>query len=279
MSSTSADIPSFGSSLLRESPPFCGSTGPGGADLSLSELYVSDRSEDATQSKPFSLLPQCEANEETDKYDNEETIFTKADVKKAEADEDDVTILQKRQSSSRVAREERLQHDLFVLKKLNSSFRLYNEALQDTRSSTEASLAVASFEPLVDTRVQNVALQLDRTDRLLDQYVNLLQHTEKNSRLIFDEFWEGGETVGVLPWCYDANITFSLSIIRIKTYWKNYMQKLYKRPNVNGKDANVLLKWSRSDKKEKSKNGRRKRREKQEKGTGRDLLLLKAFEG
>lgn len=57
------------------------------------------------------------------------------------------------------------------------------------------------------------------------------------------------------------------------------MQKLYKRPNVNGKDANVLLKWSRSDKKEKSKNGRRKRREKQEKGTGRDLLLLKAFEG
>ncbi|KAF8514138.1 hypothetical protein JB92DRAFT_2920224 [Gautieria morchelliformis] len=168
MSSTSADTPSFaGSSILRQSPPFHSpaDTDPA-ADLSLSELYISDRSEDVTVSKPFTLVPPrgegCgEAGCDDDLNEvNHDTVATDKG---------------KSSLSTARSREERLQHDLFVLKKLNASFSLYNDALKDTRSSTE-----------------NVALQLDRTDRLLDQYVNLLRHTENHSKLIFDETWEGG---------------------------------------------------------------------------------------
>jgi hypothetical protein len=48
---------------------------------------------------------------------------------------------------------------------------------------------------LLILRWQNVSMQLERTDRLLNQYVNLLQNTEKNSKLIFDETWQGGSNV------------------------------------------------------------------------------------
>jgi hypothetical protein len=143
MSITSADTPSFAdSSILRESPPFRSSshTGPGGADLSLSELYVSDRSEDAPLSKPFSLLPQRDGNAEKPQYDEEDNdVFSGGCVQEGEADEGDATMMDKGKRSSTAARsrEERLQHDLFVLKKLNTSFSLYNDALKDTRSSTE----------------------------------------------------------------------------------------------------------------------------------------------
>ena len=37
-------------------------------------------------------------------------------------------------------REEKLQHDLFVLKKLNAAFEVYKEALKETKSSTDVSL-------------------------------------------------------------------------------------------------------------------------------------------
>jgi len=143
MSITSASTPSLaGSSILRESPPFGipSNTGPGGADLSLSELYISDRSEDASPQKPFSLLPQRAENEEGIRYNDEEDVFGERDGE-AEAGEDGATMTEKGKSSANTARmqEERLQHDLFVLKKLNSSFAMYNDALKDARSSTEVS--------------------------------------------------------------------------------------------------------------------------------------------
>ncbi|KIJ49498.1 hypothetical protein M422DRAFT_27863 [Sphaerobolus stellatus SS14] len=177
---SSADTPSFaGSSILRESPPFSSAayTGPGGADLSLSELYISEREEDNPRSRPFSLLPlQHAQHDATEEERGDHSVFS--DSGGLVEEEGDVTIVGERKSSFNEARqrEERLQRDLFVLKKLNASFALYNGALKDVRSTTE-----------------NVALQLDRTDRLLDQYVSLLQHTEKNTKLIFDETWQGGE--------------------------------------------------------------------------------------
>lgn len=204
MSSTSSDALSFaGSSILRQSPPFHSSshTGPGGADLSLSELYISDREEDATVSKPFSLLPQRPQREVYNGVlgrDESEPVLNHNDNgNEVDDDEELVADQGKRSLSEARSREERLQHDLFVLKKLNGSFSLYNDALNDTRSSTEVRCfcIVCTQATSHLCRPQNVALQLDRTDRLLDQYVNLLRHSENNSRLIFDETWQGGVAV------------------------------------------------------------------------------------
>jgi len=38
------------------------------------------------------------------------------------------------------SKEEKLQHDLFVLKKINSSFAVYRDALRDTQSANEVRL-------------------------------------------------------------------------------------------------------------------------------------------
>ncbi len=40
-------------------------------------------------------------------------------------------------------REEKLQHDLFVLKKLNSAFEVYKDALRETKSNTDVSARCA----------------------------------------------------------------------------------------------------------------------------------------
>ncbi|KAF8513103.1 hypothetical protein BU17DRAFT_77235 [Hysterangium stoloniferum] len=174
---TSADTPSFAdSSLLRQSPPFRSHRGADSgaivADLSLSELYISGRS-DAVEEEPFSLLPP-HANKTTTPQDikDEATSFNDCDAQVEASNDGDGIIFEKgKQSLNEVrTREERLQHDLFVLKKLNASFSLYNNALKDARSSTE-----------------NVSMQLERTDRLLNQYVHLLQNTEKNSKLDLEE--------------------------------------------------------------------------------------------
>ena len=141
MSSTSADTLSFaGSSILRQSPPFHPSThtGPGGADLSLSELYISDRSEDGTASKPFSLLPHRDEHGKEKECDESGTVYLQDDHIDEEDEEDEVVADRGNRSLNGArTREERLQHDLFVLRKLNASFSLYNDALKDTKSSTE----------------------------------------------------------------------------------------------------------------------------------------------
>jgi hypothetical protein len=93
LSADTSDITfSSGSRLLSESPLLPSSsslshsqTGPGGDDLSLSELSLAD--------------------------------------------------LPKRQVAK--VREEKLQRDLFILKKLNSSFAAFNEVLKDTQTGTE----------------------------------------------------------------------------------------------------------------------------------------------
>ena len=52
---------------------------------------------------------------------------------------EDETIVKKTSAgaSKSISREERLQHDLFVLQKLNAAFSVYNTALKDTNSGTE----------------------------------------------------------------------------------------------------------------------------------------------
>ena len=87
-------------------------------DLSISELSLSDHT-----LKPFTLLAPPELD--TDPEESEES----------EVPVEPVT--QQAQKHADKAREEKLQSDIFILRKLNASFELFNEALQDTGSANQ----------------------------------------------------------------------------------------------------------------------------------------------
>jgi len=91
-------------------------------------------------------------------------------------------------------REEKLQSDIFILKKLNSSFALFNDALQDTRSANQVGLRAfrAGLHAYV---VKRIAVQLEQTEALLNKYVDILAKSETFAQLIFDEQWQGAEAV------------------------------------------------------------------------------------
>ncbi|KAF8910321.1 hypothetical protein CPB85DRAFT_1435253 [Mucidula mucida] len=138
MDSSDISFPASGSNLLSESPLLNSETGPDGDDLSLSELSLSDRT--VTDDGPG---------------------------------QDDAEATRK--ASSRT-REEKLQSDLFILKKLNTSLTLYNEALDSTDSATD-----------------RLSKQLEETDMLLNKYVRTLGRTEDFARLLFDEDFDGAD--------------------------------------------------------------------------------------
>lgn len=111
------------------------STGHGGDDLSLSELLVEDRPPPARR-RPFSLLAQPRSLTIDDGAPDDSLI--------AEEDEEDVFGETMRPEDAENARklaartrEEKLQSDLYMLKKLNSAFELYKDALKEAKSSTE----------------------------------------------------------------------------------------------------------------------------------------------
>ncbi|KIJ67803.1 hypothetical protein HYDPIDRAFT_25273 [Hydnomerulius pinastri MD-312] len=155
-------------------------TGPGGADLSLSELSLSDKpySRDGPR---FSLLAPPPAPARAFEADQsaiaEDDEYGDEVVEDGDIDDDDAannTVIGRAVVAK--AREERLQRDLFILKKLNASFAVLSDALRATKSATE-----------------QVAGQLSHTDALLDKYANMLAKSEGVTRLIFDERWEGAE--------------------------------------------------------------------------------------
>ncbi|KIM69758.1 hypothetical protein SCLCIDRAFT_13135 [Scleroderma citrinum Foug A] len=192
LSTPSSSLPvvdDIGSRILSESFPspdpvddsfHLQDTGPGGADLSLSELSLSDKPFTRDDGPRFSLLaPQPalshpfssdqSAIAEDDEYDDD-TGAT------ADTEEDVTNTAVIGRAVTAKAREEKLQRDLFILKKLNSSFSVLNDALSVAKSATE-----------------QVAEQLVQTDGLLDKYANMLSKSEGVTRLIFDEQWEGAE--------------------------------------------------------------------------------------
>ncbi|KAF8973247.1 hypothetical protein BDZ97DRAFT_1912806 [Flammula alnicola] len=181
-STNSPDISASGSRLLSLESPLLASdtsssrTGPGGDDLSLSELSLSDHT--AIMRKPFSLLAKVEADLTTPtrnrKAENTE-VHAADDVKNDRASLNDVTLEDTGKQVAKL-REEKLQSDIFILKKLNASFEKFNEALQETGSAN-----------------QRVAAQLEQTDALLNKYIDILSKSEDFSRLIFDEQWQGAE--------------------------------------------------------------------------------------
>ncbi|KAF7321362.1 Sphingosine-1-phosphate phosphatase [Mycena kentingensis (nom. inval.)] len=124
-------------------------TGPGGADLSLSELSLSDRPEGAysrfCRVAPHSMAPGDAPSSPTT-----------------------------RQMGKR--REDKLQEDLFVLKRLNAALSSFNEALGQVGSQNEL-----------------IATQLEQTEGLLNEYVDILSQSEQFAQLLLDENWHGAD--------------------------------------------------------------------------------------
>ncbi|TEB37638.1 hypothetical protein FA13DRAFT_1752359 [Coprinellus micaceus] len=73
-------------------------------------------------------------------------------------------------------REDKLQSDIFILKKLNAAFEQFNGALDEAGAANH-----------------RVAEQLVETDMLLNKYVRILSKSEDFARLVFDEEWHGAE--------------------------------------------------------------------------------------
>ncbi|KAG0704485.1 hypothetical protein DFH29DRAFT_911540 [Suillus ampliporus] len=160
-------------------------TGPGGADLSLSELSLSDKDTENFHfhDRPrFSLLAPTATTSHT--FSPDQSRISEDDEYEEGNDgdsENDVDLTMIGKVAAAKAREDKLQSDLYVLKKLNASFALFNDALRSTQTATE-----------------QVATQLAQTDALLDKYVNMLGKSEAVAKLIFDEQWEGAEADEVL---------------------------------------------------------------------------------
>ena len=121
------------------------------ADLSLSELSINDRPEPQVH-QPFSLLarpsvvPPVIAVEDDVAEDDENVEGDKTEVLPVEDPErEPAQDPEAARRSSAHAREERLKQDLFVLRKLNSAFSLYNDALGDAQSNSEVLQLPSSF--------------------------------------------------------------------------------------------------------------------------------------
>ncbi|TDL24260.1 hypothetical protein BD410DRAFT_838299 [Rickenella mellea] len=162
------------------------------ADLSLSELSLNDpptpQPGPSNPPRPkFSLLAQPRLLILDDLEDNADgrseplnlNLVEEEDEEGEHEEESDEKKAEDAENRRRVAartRQERLQHDLFVLQKLNAAFSVYNSALRDTRSATE-----------------RVSDQLRQTDALLNKYIGILERSEDVARVIFDERWQGAE--------------------------------------------------------------------------------------
>ena len=175
-------------------------TGPGGDDLSLSELSLSERPQPPPSRRPkFSLLAQPLPQKVTPHPEDSAIAEEYADGD-AEGELEHTMTQEDVERSKKLAartREEKLQHDLFILKKLNSAFEVYKEALKEAKSGTEVCHLTQLMKFIDITVVQRVAEQLKNTDALLNKYVNILSKTEDAARLIVDERWQGAEAVGV----------------------------------------------------------------------------------
>ncbi|KAF9777731.1 hypothetical protein BJ322DRAFT_1095505 [Thelephora terrestris] len=116
--------------LLSESPLIGRSSHSdiASSDLSVHDLPTRDRSQsgavdDQREEDEVEEGPRGEGNEEEEGE---------------EGGEDEEAQIRRARKAARM-REEKLQNDLFLLKKLNNSFSLYTDALRATQSSTEVS--------------------------------------------------------------------------------------------------------------------------------------------
>lgn len=116
--------------LLSESPPAGSSSRSGFSSFdpiaSAPDLQpAGDRSQDRAE------------NDEQDEDEDEDEEGLRDEG--GEGDVEDEEVRKSRSRKAARAREEKLQNDLFLLKKLNSAFALYTDALMATQSTTEVS--------------------------------------------------------------------------------------------------------------------------------------------
>ncbi|KAJ4002072.1 hypothetical protein F5050DRAFT_795593 [Lentinula boryana] len=185
--SSDLSLDTYGSRLLSESP-MLPSTLSSHADLSISELSLSDRPSPSS-SKPFSLLarpaspstpvqthPSVSNEDDDPDLDNDDGETTQRQVT---VDNDEQASTEEREQAKRTKaklREDKLQSDTFALRKLNAAFSSFNEALDGVGDANE-----------------RISQQLSQTEGLLNKYMGILARSEEFSRLIFDEDWEGAE--------------------------------------------------------------------------------------
>jgi hypothetical protein len=139
-STESPGMSASGSRLLSLESPLLPSessssrTGPGGDDLSLSELSLSDYN--TIMKQPFSLLAKPDSDLSTPRRDNN-IPSPHLTLEKNQGDEEllDDEDSGKAQHQLSKNREDKLQSDIFILKKLNASFELFNDALRETGSA------------------------------------------------------------------------------------------------------------------------------------------------
>ncbi|KAJ3814565.1 hypothetical protein F5876DRAFT_86356 [Lentinula aff. lateritia] len=169
-----------GSRLLSESPMLPSSSSLSSsscqADLSLSELSISDHRPEfpssSSSSRPFKVGDE-NSNEHEDLDDEDfgeitQKQITVDDEQAATTDSEERE--QVKRTKAKLLREDKLQNDIFVLRKLNAAFLSFNEALEG-----------------------RISEQLSQTEALLNKYMMILAKSEEISRLIFDEKWEGAE--------------------------------------------------------------------------------------
>lgn len=131
-------------------------TGHGGDDLSLSELSIHDHEPPLPQHagrRKFSLFAQPPSPEQGDE----------SAVADDEAEEDlgavaaDQTMrpedVERAQRVAAKSREEKMQSDLYILKKLNSALEVYKDALKETKSSTEVRWTVKHSSTFIIMRI------------------------------------------------------------------------------------------------------------------------------
>ncbi|KAJ7579208.1 hypothetical protein C8J56DRAFT_965096 [Mycena floridula] len=161
--SSDISVPGSISRLLSESPLLeSTSTGHGGDDLSISELSLSDRTA-LFEQKPFSLLARPHEASRVEAQDEDELRVDQEDPERP------------KRNAVRL-REEKLQSDLFILKKINSTFAMFSDALDETGSAND-----------------RVSKQLEQTEGLLNKYISILTKSEQFVKLIFDEEWQGAQ--------------------------------------------------------------------------------------
>lgn len=143
LNSPDINVPSGQSILGLESPNLPSETSSSFAnqdgDLDLSDLATPNQ----PSMKPFSLLARAEADLSTPtrgktSATGENITHDASEEAQAEEGNEDDSAEAKRIQAAKL-REEKLQSDLFILKKLNASFELFNEALHDTGSANEVS--------------------------------------------------------------------------------------------------------------------------------------------
>ncbi|KAJ3762400.1 hypothetical protein EV360DRAFT_92451 [Lentinula raphanica] len=152
-----------GSRLLSESPNLP-STSSSQADLSISELSLLDR--------PSSSSKGDDRNSDNEDGEGETT------QRQINIDDDALSNAEEREQIKRTKaklREDKLQSDIFVLRKLNAAFSSFNDALDGVGDANEATQ------------------QLSQTEGLLNKYMGILAKAEEFARIIFDEEWEGAE--------------------------------------------------------------------------------------